>query len=124
MFCINLDEFSTVAKTYFYENSDLLAEVRGASGSFNMAVSHFYAYQVFTSGLADFIVEVGKTQMRENMRSRPLVLENRAFCTSLFTLVISDKITDVVSKPGERSGTQNRLAKLLIDLARPRAKKL
>jgi hypothetical protein len=46
----------------------MVAEVRSASASFNMAVSLYYAYQVFVSGLAEFIVEIGKTTMRENMR--------------------------------------------------------
>lgn len=92
-FCINIEEFSTVAKFYFYDNADMVAEVRAASASFNLAVSHYYAYQVFVSGLSDFVVEIGKSTMRENMRSRELVLENRAFCTSLFNLVISDSIT-------------------------------
>jgi hypothetical protein len=67
-FCINIEEFSTVAKFYFYDNADMIAEVRSASASFNMAVSLYYAYQVFISGIAEFIVEIGKTTMRENMR--------------------------------------------------------
>jgi hypothetical protein len=46
----------------------MIAEVRGASASFNMAVSLYYSYQVFISGIAEFIVEIGKTTMRENMR--------------------------------------------------------
>ena len=124
VFCINIDEFSTTAKNYFYDNPDLLAEVRSASASFNLAVSHYYAYQVFVSGLSDFIVEIGKSRMRENMRSRQLVLENRAFCTSLYNLVVSENISDVIKVQGTLAGTQNRLAKLLIDIARPMAKKL
>lgn len=70
----------------------MLAEVRSASASFNLAVSHQYAYQVFVSGLAEFIVEIGKTQMRENMRSRDLVLENIALSSSMFPLVNSGDI--------------------------------
>lgn len=124
LFCINLDEFASVAKGYFYDNSDLLAEVRAASASFNMAVSYQYAHQVLTQGLSDFIVEVGKTRMRDNMRVRELVMENRAFSTSLFNLVVSESISEVVKNPGVLSGTQNRLAKLLIDLAKPMAKRL
>jgi hypothetical protein len=104
-FCINITEFSTMAKFYFYDNADLIAEVRSASASFNLAVSHYYAYQVFVSGLADFVVEIGKSTMRENMRSRELVLENRAFCTSLFNLVVSENITSIVKNPGELKGT-------------------
>jgi hypothetical protein len=57
-----------VAKFYFYDNADMIAEVRSASASFNMTVSLYYAYQVFVSGIAEFIVEIGKTTMRENMR--------------------------------------------------------
>jgi hypothetical protein len=89
-FCINIDEFFTIAKMYFYDNGDMLAEVRSASASFNLAVSHYYAYQVFVSGLSDFLVEVGKSRMRDNMRTRELVLENRALCTSLYNLVVSE----------------------------------
>jgi hypothetical protein len=123
-FCINFEEFATVAKQYFYDNPDLLAEVRSASASFNLAVSHFYAYQVFVAGLSDFLVTVGKTRMRENMRCRELVLDNMTLCTSLYNLVVSDNITDVVKVPATLAATQNRLAKLLIDLARPLAKKM
>jgi hypothetical protein len=43
-FCINIEEFSTIAKVYFYDNSDLVAEVRSATASFNLAVSHYYSY--------------------------------------------------------------------------------
>ncbi len=82
-----------MAKGYFYDESDMLAEVRSASASFNLAVSHQYAYQVFASGLAEFIVEIGKTQMRENMRRRDLVLENRALSSSMFPLINSGDIT-------------------------------
>jgi len=62
--------------------------------------------------------------MRENMRVRDLVLENRAFCTSLFNLVEVKSIPDIVKNQQEVKSTQNGLAKLLIDLARPLAKKL
>lgn len=62
--------------------------------------------------------------MRENLRSRELVMDNRALCTSLFNLVVSDNITDVVRNAGALSGTQNRLAKLLIDFAKPLSRKL
>ena len=93
-----------MAKLYFYDNADLLAEVRSASASFNLAVSHFYSYQVFVGGLADFVVDIGKTRMRENMRSRELVLENRAFSTSLFNLV-AENLVEVVKNPGTLSGT-------------------
>jgi hypothetical protein len=43
-FCINIEEFSTIAKVYFYDNSDLVTEVRSATASFNLAVSHYYSY--------------------------------------------------------------------------------
>jgi len=50
-------------------------------------------------------VEVGKTRMRENMRVRDLVLENRAFCTSLFNLVEVKSIPDIVKNQQEVKST-------------------
>jgi hypothetical protein len=83
----------------------MLAEVRSASASFNLAVAHYYSHQIFLAGLSEFIVEVGKTRMRENMRVRDLVLENRAFCTSLFNLVEVKSIPDIVKNQQEVKST-------------------
>jgi hypothetical protein len=63
--------------------------------------------------------------MRENLRHRDQVLENKTFSTSLFNLASTPSVGDQESKnPAFISATQGRIANLLIDIARPLTKRL
>ena len=76
-------------------------------------------------GIEDFILSVGKTRMRENLRHREIVLDNRAFSTSLFNLVAPEQLTDAeMKKDGFLTTTQNRLAKVLIEFAKPLTRRI
>ncbi len=61
-----------------------------------MAASLLYSYQQYILGHKEFLLSVGKATMRQNQRNRALVLENRAFSTSLANLVVPDEITEIV----------------------------
>ena len=64
-----------------------------------MVMSYLFSYQQFVIGHKDFILSIGKTRMRENMRRKDLVLQNKVFCTSLFNLVITEEVGDVLKNP-------------------------
>jgi|LauGreDrversion4_2_1035121.scaffolds.fasta_scaffold104718_1 hypothetical protein len=124
-FSINVEEFIYLARTYFYTNENMLVDLRAIFTSFNLSLSHLYSYQVYLRGFEDFILSIGKSRMRENLRQRSLVIDNRAFSTSLFNLVTSTSLTDAEFKnPGFIPNVQNKLAKLLIEVARPLTRRI
>jgi len=58
--------------------------------------------------------------MRENLRHNQLIMDNKAFGTSLFNLVTTDAVTEAdIKREGFISTNQNKLARFLIELARP-----
>lgn len=122
-FVVNVEELALTAQTYFYNDEELLSQVRAAAAQFNMAVSFMWAFQQYAQGHRDCLLAVGKARMRENQRVRALVLENRVFSTSLLNLVTADDIQEVVKTPQGLQGAHTKLAKLLIEMARPLARK-
>jgi len=89
-----------------------------------MAVSFMWAYQQYAQAHRDCIMALGKARMRESQRVKALVLDNRAFSTSLLNLVAAEDIQEIVKNPQGLQGAQTKLAKLLIEMARPLARKL
>ncbi|TNV74214.1 hypothetical protein FGO68_gene15190 [Halteria grandinella] len=118
-FYVNTEELRLTARAYFYDDDQWLAEIQQHSAQYNMALSYTYAQQLFLVGHRDLVLAVGKTRLRESVRQRELVLGNHALATSLFNLVVQDDIKDVVKNAGVRDGTQNRLAKLIMEVASP-----
>jgi len=112
-----------MARTYFYTNEALFVDLRALLTSLNLSLSHFYAYHLYLRGLESFLLSVGRTRMRENLRQRDLVLDNRAFSTSLFNLVTTLPLTEL-KNPGFLANMQNKLAKVLIDIARPLTRRM
>jgi len=102
---LNTDEFSDAAYTYFYDDEVLLSEVRAIASIYNLTLSYLTAYQQFIIGHRDFILSIGRTRMRDNMRHRELVLENKAFSTSLLNLVASDEINEIAQNVAVMSGS-------------------
>jgi hypothetical protein len=103
---INVEEFINLARTYFYTNEGLFGDLRAIFTAFNLSLSQLYSYQVYLKGFEDFILSLGKTRMRENLRHRELVLDNKTFSTSLFNLVTPQALSDAeVKNPGFLSTT-------------------
>jgi hypothetical protein len=124
-FTINVEEFINLARTYFYLSPQLLFDMRTLLTSLNLSLSHLYSYQVYLKGLQDFVLSIGKTRMRENLRHNLLIMENRAFSTSLFNLVTPDAITEAeIKKEGFIVTNQNKLARFLIEVARPLTRRI
>lgn len=91
------------ARTYFYDDETLFLELRRASVQFNMAMSYIYSFSQFVGGHKDFLLGIGRTRMRDNLRRKELVNNNLAFSTSLLDLVTpGDDEVSVIVKNEEK----------------------
>ena len=120
---INTDELADTLLSYFYDNPDLLATVRGEMGTFNMLLSYLYSYYQFTVGLRDIIINIGKSRMRENLKQKELVINNLAFSTSLLNIAIQDDINEAAKNRNNLNLSLNIVAKIMLDFAKPITRK-
>ena len=121
---INTDEMIGIALSYFYDDESFLDAVRSSACAFNMMLSYLYAYNSYIQSFNEFFVNIGRSRMRENLRNEVIVRKNLAFSTSLFNIVDSNDIASCVNNDNEIRGIRTKLAKLLIEVAKPLCKKL
>jgi hypothetical protein len=45
--------------------------------------------------LKNFLAAIGRVRHRESLRNRQMVVENRAITTSLFNMVVSERVEEI-----------------------------
>lgn len=54
-------------------------------------MSYMHVVYLFTKAKKDFIISIGKSRMRENMRIRPKIQSELVLNTSLLTLITDEE---------------------------------
>lgn len=70
------------------------------------------------AGLEGFILSIGKSRARENSRNKVFSAKDRVINTSLFNLVESKDIGDIIASEDAIKGVQSSLVRLVIGISR------
>lgn len=97
-FVINSDELYSTLQSQCYFNENLIAEAKRLAQNYNLAISYMHVVYLFTKAKRDFIVSIGKSRMRENLRIKPKVDSELVMSTSLLSLVSEEDITESLKK--------------------------
>ncbi|CDW91447.1 UNKNOWN [Stylonychia lemnae] len=111
---INTDELIEVMRTYYYTDEEFLDGMRVVTSKYNMMISYLMCFNQLTDTVKSFILSVGKTRTRQNLRNKDFIIKDRVINTSLFVFVDNNDPKDLVNNDNAVKGLQNRLANKMI----------
>jgi hypothetical protein len=117
-FAINTGEFLDVLRNYFYSDEGFLSQAKIVTSKYNMLLSYLFSYNQFSESLKNFILHIGKTRTRENLRHREYILKDRVVNTSLFVIAESADLSEIIANEERVKGVQNSLSKIMIHIAK------
>eukprot|EP00347_Sterkiella_histriomuscorum_P005140 403357742 len=114
---INTEEFSDILRNYYY-TEDVVIEAKIIAAKYNMLLSYYFSYNQFTESIRSFILSVGKTRSKENLRNKDFILQNKVINTSLFVLAESRDPKEMISNNAALGGFQSTLVKKMATIAK------
>ena len=105
--------------SYFYSPKEVIRSFCADAAIYNMLGSYLFSFGEALSALSAFFIGIGQTRAGENIRKKEFAQKDRVVNTSLFPLVESRDLNEIIKSEEAVKGVQSSLTRLLIDIARP-----